>query len=139
MWFRSACYGLFSIFAAPLEVWSSVFNGVGLSKQKWIDYPWTHGLLYALAIILIAESIFRMVHHWEITKKSTYMQGLLLLAVLIELFVTFFYLMTERVRVINDQPLVDATGYVQNILVFVALVIAWTSFIFIERERSPKT
>lgn len=137
MWLRFAFYGLFSIFAAPLEAWSFFFNGLGLSKPEMMNYPWSHGLLYALAIILIAESIFRMVHHWEVTKRSTYMQWMLVFAALVEVSVVFFYLMAERVRVMNGQTLVDDTGRIQSSLVTLALLIAWNSFILIERRR-PK-
>lgn len=134
MWLRCAFYGLFSIFAAPLEAWSFFFNGLGVSRPELINYPWSHGLLYVLAIILIAESIFRMVHHWEITKTSTFMQLVLFFAAFIEIGTVFFYLMAERVRIVNHQPLVDETGRVQNLLVIIALLVAWMSFIFIERR-----
>jgi hypothetical protein len=135
MWLRWSFYAIFSIFAAPFEAWSFYFNGLGASQPELTNYPWSHGLLYALAIILVAESIFRMVHHWEITKKSVFMQIVLFFAALLEVGMVFFYLMSERIRIINHQPLVDATGRVQNILVLVALVVAWTSFFVIERKE----
>jgi protein-S-isoprenylcysteine O-methyltransferase Ste14 len=133
VWLRSSLYALFSLFAAPFEAWSFYFNGIGASKPEFLNYPWSKGLLYAVAIVLVAESIFRMVHHWEVTKKNMFMQFLLFLAVLLEFGMVFFYLMAERIRIIGRQPLVDSTGVIQNWLVLVALLIAWISFIVLER------
>jgi hypothetical protein len=138
MWLRCAFYVVFSVFAAPFEAWSFFFNGLGLSDEKLISYPFTHGLLYVLAIILIAESIFRLVHHWELTKKSIVMQILLCLGAFVEFGIVFFYLMSERLRIISDKDLVDTTGHIQSILVLFALAIAWGSFAFIEWSEHRK-
>lgn len=134
MGLRFAFYVLFSVFAAPVESWTFLLNGLGIGDPKLIWYPVTHGLLYVLSIILIAESIFRLVHHLDVTRKSFWMTALLLFAALLEIGISFFYIMAERIRILNKETLIDETGIIQAVLTLIAFIISWASFFMIEKR-----
>lgn len=132
MVFRILSYMLFSIVAAPFEIWVYFFNGLGDSNDRVASYPWTHGLLYVVSILLLAETSFRIVHHWNYLKSNFIAQFLLIFSLASCCGLIFFYGFGERLRIIKEQPLMDSTGYYQNWSLKISFVFAWIAFALIE-------
>lgn len=136
MGLRIFFYILFSVGAAPFEAWAYYLNGLGDSNAKITNYPWSHGLIYVVSILLLAETIFRIMHHWHILKEIFFAQILLTICAALVVVIGFWYVLTERGRIVAERPLVDATGYYQNWCLSIALILAWVTFITIERTVS---
>ena len=138
MWIRGIFYFLFSIGAAPIESWVYYLNGLGENNIELKDYPWTHGLLYVLSILLLAETIFRLTHHWTITSTKAALALTLVSSIVSLMFAFGFYSYAERLRIINHDVLIDDTGMIQNVLVAISIILAWISFILLERYTKKK-
>ena len=133
--FRAFLYAVFALVAAPLEAWAYILNGLGTQNDKWYNYPWTHGLIYIIAILFFWETLFRISHIWGNFPKGIrgFLVGTSFVVSCVYSVVLFgIYVGIERFRLIGGNTLFDSTGTIQNIGVAVGFVLSVLSYIIIE-------
>lgn len=137
--FRIGVYCMFAVGAAPLEAYAYFFNGIGNHDPELRNYPWSHGLLYVIAILLFAETIFRTTHTWHIAKDSFILVMNLGISILISFGLFLWYFGTERIRISNivtkGDSIVDSSGMYQNYFLGIALLCSIISFALIEWHK----
>lgn len=138
--FRLLSYILFSLVAAPLEIWSYVFNSLGELDPKrafeLYSHPWNGGLLYVLSILLLAETLFRLASYWDVLKGHLFPKVIFFASVIPFIFLFFIYAFGEKNRVIRGDALWDEAGQVQNLALGYALIIAWLTYGLIEYHKA---
>lgn len=137
--FRAFLYIVFALVAAPLEAWAYVLNGLGTQNDKWYYYPWTHGLIYIIAILFFWETLFRISHIWGKFPKG--IRGFAIgtafvVSCVYSVFLFGIYVGIERVRLVSEIPLFDSTGNIQNLGVIFGFCMSVLSYVLIEGAGS---
>lgn len=127
-------YGMFVILAAPFEAYIYYFNGLGVGRIDVSNYPWTHGIIYVIAILLFAETIFRLAHNWQFVKDNGFALLILASSILGFAGTVLWYLAAERVQLLDGNELLVSSWQAQNALVAISAILSVCSFAVIEFE-----
>lgn len=138
MW-RGLYYAVFVIFVAPMEPLLDFAQGAFFHIDEAYYRPITHGLLYIYAILLLAETIFRITHHSVQIAAKPALEWIRLSAVVALLFFGMFFVVIERKFIVYHQAPVDKNGYVQFFVVAIAILTSLASFIIIDKpDKIPE-
>lgn len=138
MW-RVAYYLVFVALVAPIEPLLDFTQGAFLGIDEAYYRPIKHGLLYVYAILLLAETTFRITHHSVQIAAKPSLEWIRLAAVLALIIFGVFFIAVERSLIIEHKPPVDDNGIVQLLLVSLAILTSVASFWIIDKpDKIPE-
>jgi hypothetical protein len=138
MW-RVVYYGIFIAFIAPIEPWLDFTQGFFFGIDEAYYRPIKHGLLYVYAILLLAETIFRITHHSVQIAAKPALEWIRAAAAIALVIFGLFFIAIERSLIVHQAEPVDQNGHVQWFLVALAILTSVASFWIIDKpDKIPE-
>lgn len=132
---RIFLYILFTLVAAPIEIWLDSWPGLMSSNTDLMLRPFAKATVYIYAFILAAETIFRIEQNYEVLAVKPWLRGPQLVSFGVFFLFTIDYAAYLR-PIIEEGLLVSESICRQLSVLTVALLSSLLSFIGCEKTKT---